>query len=379
MTTIVLQPLDKPKIQQLLALAMRGLEPMFDAQQGLFCHRLCQSGSQLTREGISQRYTIMTLLGLLRAESIGLQSPVNVNATLDRLLTDSGWINNLGDLGLLLWLCSHARARHLQRFLTRFDLSNALERYSDAQRQSTMELSWFLTGLAYAERARGRQAQNFAPLATATYQLLTANQGPYGLFGHMGRRRSLAGWVRGHVGSFADQVYPIYAFSCFARTYGNGDALKRASHCADAICKHQGPLGQWWWHYDSVTGTVAEKFPVYSVHQHAMAPMALLALQNASGRDFTSPIARGLRWIDRENELREDLVDPAASLVWRCIRPSGWSTYKGRISRFLIHNQRLDELEILHECRPYELGWMLYAFADDRSHTQRPQIELQLK
>lgn len=363
----MLQPLDKPKIDQLLELATRGIEPMFDPQHGLFCHRLYQSGPQLVREGISQRYTMMTLLGLLRAQSIGLNSSVDVNATLDRLLADSGWINNAGDLGLLLWLCSHASSRHLREFLAMFDLRNALERYSDAQTQSTMELSWFLTGLAYAQQASGPQLQDFERLARTTYQLLTANQGVHGVFGHMHTRRSLAGWLRGRVGSFADQVYPIYAFSCFAKSYGDSDAMERASRCADAICNHQGTLGQWWWHYDSVTGSVVEQFPVYSVHQHAMGPMALLALQNASGRDFTSPIARGLRWINRENEMHEDLEDHNANLVWRCIRPSRWSTYKGRVSSFWSRNHRFDGFEVLRECRPYELGWMLYAFANDRA------------
>ena len=67
------------------------------------------------------------------------------------------------------------------------------------------------------------------------------------------------------------------------------EALQNSLQCANAICNLQGPLGQWWWHYDSMTGRVAERYPVYSVHQHAMAPMALFAAQDACNADFREP------------------------------------------------------------------------------------------
>ena len=37
---------------------------MYDSEKGLFCHRLRKTSEGLKREGISQRYTVMTLLGL---------------------------------------------------------------------------------------------------------------------------------------------------------------------------------------------------------------------------------------------------------------------------------------------------------------------------
>ena len=49
-----------------------------------------------------------------------------------------------------------------------------------------------------------------------TYGLLIRNQGERGAFGHLSRSKSISGMVRGGVGSFADQVYPIYAMSKFA-------------------------------------------------------------------------------------------------------------------------------------------------------------------
>lgn len=351
-----------PQTSHLLALAMRGLESMYDPEEGLFCHRLRKMSKGLVREGISQRYTIMTLLGLLRARSAGLRSSVGIEATVDRLLGDPAWLDNLGDLGLLLWLCAATSQERLRQFHAIFDLSRALQRFPDARRRLTMELSWFLTGLAQA--CKTEQPADLEPLANETYCLVRANQGQHGLFGHMSMRHSVAGIVRGRVGSFADQVYPILAMAHFSQVFGSREARDNALRCADAVCRLQGSLGQWWWHYDSVTGRVVEHYPVYSVHQHGMAPMALLALQETCGADFHTPINNGLRWISGENELRQDLKDTEVGVAWRCIRPPKSNTYAAGIRALLTGNEPIrGPLHTLYECRPYELGWLLYAFA----------------
>jgi len=67
--------------------------------------------------------------------------------------------------------------------------------------------------------------------------------------------------LRGHIGSFADQVYPIYALARFGQAYGVQPAVEMAGRCGEAICRMQGPSGQWWWHYDTRTGKVFETYP----------------------------------------------------------------------------------------------------------------------
>ena len=147
----------------------------------------------------------------------------------------------------------------------------------------------------------------------------------------------------------------------FARTYEMEEAYQNALRCASAICRLQGPLGQWWWHYDSGTGCVVGHYPVYSVHQHAMAPMALSALQNTSNAEFGEQIYKGVEWISGANELQQDLEDAAAGVVWRCICPKS-TTFAARIRTLLGREQNVGAMQILFECRPYELGWLLYAF-----------------
>ena len=92
-------------------------------------------------------------------------------------------------------------------------------------------------------------------------------------------------------------MYPLQAF---ARLHASGDdpqALAAAEAVATAICAAQGEAGQWWWHYDSRDGSVVEGYPVYSVHQHAMGPMALLDLADAGGTGHDEAISRGLSWL----------------------------------------------------------------------------------
>ncbi|HTZ95266.1 MAG TPA: hypothetical protein VMB18_02640 [Terriglobales bacterium] len=353
------------RTSHLVEFALKGLAAMYDPEKRFFCHRLVKTSRGMVREGISPRYTIMTLLGLMRAEAAGLESPIDVEETTDRLLADTGWVDNIGDLGLLLWLCAVSSPERLKRCTSTFDLSTALRRFPDARHYLTMELSWFLTGLAEASKAQGKS--NFEMLARETYDLVRKNQGAFGLFGHMGTSQSLTGFLRGRVGSFADQVYPIIAMSYFSRVFGDEEARDNALRCANAICERQGTLGQWWWHYDSANGRVVEHFPVYSVHQHAMGPMALLAAEEAFDVDFQAPIHRGLKWINGANEMKQDLEDSDAGVVWRCITPPNAGSFTKAVRTLMGREPRQGAFEILYECRPYELGWLLYAFAGPSS------------
>src|SRR5262249_20345113 len=139
--------------------------------------------------------------------------------------------------------------------------------------------------------------------------------------GHLGRSVSWSGWLRGSIGSFADQVYPIYAMTRLAQACDTQEPLARALDCAHAICHAQGPLGQWWWHYHARRGHVVRRYPVFTVHQDGMAPMALFALGQATGQNFSRHIYKGLQWDFGNNELAQDMRDESTNLIWRSIFP----------------------------------------------------------
>jgi hypothetical protein len=391
-------------VRALISLASAGLVPMFDEQKQLFCAKFIRTDCGMVREAISHRYTLITLMGLHRLEQSGKHPPIAVQPTFDALLRNSfppnsvshgttprhhgstgdvatspqdSWLRGAGDLGLLLWLCALVAPDRLDDFLANHDIAAALEQFSDARESRTMELSWVLSGLAHAAFARPELRERLARLAARVSATLQGNRGSAGAFGHQaspgtggrtarGISKGIAGSLRGRLGSFADQVYPIYAFAWVARAFGFSGALDIANSCAANICRAQGALGQWWWHYDAKSGQAVGKYPVYAVHQHAMAPLALFALADAGGRDFSRELYLGLEWIYGANELQVDMRDTAANVVWRCIRPAASRRYMDQALAMLKlagKSKTPRELHVLQECWPYELGWLIYAFA----------------
>jgi hypothetical protein len=368
-------PVSGIELPALISLAEEGLANMYDPEAGLFCYTMRRTAAGLERQGVSRRYTMMSLLGLANLERTESRTTsIPVRDVCGRLAEHTDWIDNLGDLGLLLWLCALVAPDRLGALVERAAVGRALATYRDARQRSTMGLAWFLTGLTYAIAGRPRECQALGALARETFGLLSANQGPQGFFGHVARGRSLAGLARGRVGSFADQVYPIYAFSRFGQLLTDRNALGRATLCADAICRVQGSLGQWWWLYDAPSGRVVQQYPVYAVHQEGMAPMALFAVSEATRTDFTQPIYSGLEWIAR-NELERDLRDGTSQVVWRDIERRNKSIrYLIEVVDFVRPRPSVSagSLAINHECRPYELGWLLYAFAGWESRVSSP-------
>ena len=356
-----------PSIQELNALAARGLVAMFDSNRQLFCHRLIRTELGLVRVGVSPRYTIMTLLGLRELELAGGQSSFDTAAIYNSFVRDTSWIGSIGDLGLLIWLTAAFAPDQLERRFAPTDLKTALDRYVDARKGCTMELAWFLAGLAHAELASPGLIPDLTDTAIEAYRRLKENQGDVGLFGHLSTRKSVVGFIRGRIGSFADQIYPIYSMAKFATAFHLKEPLELALKCATTLCATQGAMGQWWWLYGTQTGKVLCRYPVYSVHQQGMAPMGLLALEEASGQSFKEYINKGVQWIYGRNELGRDMRDLSQDVIWRCIRPKGAQAKYLEIARSLLgsnkENVSMGKFQILFEDWPYELGWLLFAFA----------------
>lgn len=177
-----------PDTGKLCDLAVKGLVSMFDVQRQLFCFRIRRTQQGLVREELSRRYTMIALLGLDRLESAGLQSPIDVRSVLDALLRDYAWADNLGDAGLLLWVCAVVSPERLAQVYSGLHAETALERFRGARQRCTMELAWFLSGLAHASLAIPQQLPHLEELALSTFQLLIHNQGSHGIFGHLARK-----------------------------------------------------------------------------------------------------------------------------------------------------------------------------------------------
>jgi hypothetical protein len=280
---------------------------------------------------------------------------------------------NLGTVALTLWA---ARALQLD------EASEALSRMRDLRpdegSHATVELAWALTALAIdgaSSSCDDELARSIARRLMSSYVSAT------GMFPHAspGGRRA---FLRAHVACFADLVYPIQALAHYHARTGDAEAIAIARSCADATCRLQGPAGQWWWHYDIRTGRVIERYPVYAVHQDAMAPMALLDLQHCGGDgDYREAIDRGLNWLHEPPEIADSLIDHTAGVIWRKVarrEPRKFARSAQALASRVHGALRIPGVDALfpprcidYECRPYHLGWLLYAWSKRGSESYR--------
>jgi hypothetical protein len=352
-------------VRQLNGFALNGLPQMFNKEAQLFCRILRRTESGLRQEGTSQQYTIMALLGLHRLAAASVSVPVAISGTVELMLERSDWVKNIGDIGLMLWVSAVASPEYLEQVVTKFNVKQALEY---ATERNTMDLALFLAGLAHHSSAEVGRLSDLTDQGVHAFHLLKENQGEEGIFGHCARRKSISGVIRGRIGSFVDQSYSIYALSKAAQAYSLEQAATTALDCALTICQAQGPLGQWWWHYDALTGRVLGRYPIFSVHQAGTAPMALMELGKTLQSDFDPWIVKGLNWLCGANELAQDLRDPASNVIWGCICQNKMRKLVNTAFAYLLRREgttSYENLSVRHECRPYDHGMLLYAFGSN--------------
>ena len=183
--------------------------------------------------------------------------------------------------------------------------------------------------------------------------------------------------LRAHVSCFADFVYPIQSLSKYHQVAGDAASLAAAARCAEQACRTQGPDGQWWWHFDRRTGDVIEGYPVYTVHQHGMGPMALFALEEAGGPGHHDAVSKSLRWLAYSPEIDGSTIDGDLNLIWRKVarrEPRKLARKLQAAASYVHPSMRVGGIDwalparvVDFECRPYELGWLLYAWPKERT------------
>jgi hypothetical protein len=351
---------DPRSVISLIDFALDSL-PSMRLADGAFCfeRRVRKAGPI----GRSARYTLMVELGLLRAQSAGYVVPFDLEE-LDAVAwreLEAGRLTP-GDIGLMLWIDARREGGYGAELASRLEV--ALAGNGGLGARLGMELGWIVTGLAHHVAAGGSDAGPRL-LKDALDQLLVDNRAPTALFRHFGD----AGWRR-RFPNFATQIYSVLALAAVARLGLDDRALPAAIAAADRLLETQLPDGGWPWLFDAERGSVVERYEIYSVHQDAMAPMALLELWELS-RDsrLTDAVARGLLWIHGGNELDVNMVDRTSGLVLRSIRrKSGhdrlWAGAKTAASLAGLSTQgetaRLTETNPTD--RPYHFGWVLEAW-----------------
>ncbi len=366
-------------VSTLRLLAINSLARMYLPDQRLFAFRLRKNDEGEVLEGVSRRYTATALIGLASEDRSVVEEVLGGHSLEDvctGLLEHVEKTEDVGEVALTTWAArslDHTQAAQAVKVL------RAME---PGQRPyCTVELAWALTALV----VEGSNATDMNQAEVTAEALLAAFQGESGIF-----RRWPAGRVvpklpvfingmgdrlpslRTHVSCFADFVYPVQALSYYHQATGNARAAEVARRCGQRMCELQGPEGQWWWHFDIRTGRVVERYPVYSVHQDSMAPMALLALARACGQDHSDSIERGLRWLQDPPEKTGSLVDSMHKIIWRKVArraPGKMVRHLQAVASRVHPGCRIPAVDMLfppvsvdYESRPYHMGWILHAW-----------------
>ncbi|WP_217995824.1 WecB/TagA/CpsF family glycosyltransferase [Kribbia dieselivorans] len=367
-------------------LAPAGLASMYRRSNRRFAHTLrgvnTGTGPALMREGVSVRYTAITALGLGHCDDATQRAVLDGESAADltrHLLRDADSLHEPGELALVAWAAAEVAGIVDADLFARL---RVLLEHGDPL--ATVPTAWMLTAATAARSVSSEQVDVQVVMRKAGRRLMDSQHGS-GLFPH-GLPTSSAAALRRHLACFADQVYPIQALARLARATTDPDAMLAANRCAARIVALQGDEGQWWWHYDVRDGSVAERYPVYSVHQHAMAPMALFDLAECGGDDHTDAALKGVDWLHIHPEVFSELVDEEHAVIWRKVARRGRRT--ARTAAALTTSVKpgwhppgvdwaLPANVIDRECRPYELGWLLYAWNSRAGRTIiRPAVPM---
>jgi hypothetical protein len=355
-----------PEICRLKSLAIKSLKYLFDEKENMFCGSAVRTRRGVYRESPSRKLTTIVLLGLERLAGSEATETFDLAAIRRALFADTSWIRSAEDFGLFVWCTALCAPDQFAAALNDFDWDKVVHTFADGRQGHTLGLTRLLTAIAHSRQVGAEIRTDLTDLAVAIYHSLRENQGGNGLFGHVAARQGIGGLFSGRFGTFADQMFAIYALVMFARAFDIDEPLEPALNCANAVCALQGPLGQWWSLYDKSRGCVAKRYPLYAVHQHGIAPLALRALEATSGISFEQPMRKGLIPIVG-NRGSAGLGNTENYEAWDRLELCNGMTAGWKATLEILHfsrNPRHERLRVRCEARPEHFGWLLYAFGD---------------
>lgn len=351
------------KWRSIASVALRGLYKTYLAGSDALPYTRKWNSKTATIAGQSIRYALISLIGLSKGENVtGIQLEL-IDALWQRI-SNAGGISamNTGDLGLALW----ATALHKTE-LPSLNANHALKTYQQNPRRcDSVDLAWLLSGADHLLLNDSNNASADQLAQKVKSHLLSLFNPKTSLF-YRHSREGLLTNVSRRIPCFANQIYPVMSLAIHARRTGCAESKNAAAAVADKVCQEQGEMGQWWWLYDAKTGMVMDGYPVYSVHQDGMAPMALMEASLTIHQSYDEFIEHGLGWTYGQNELNTSMVLDQEGLILRDIHKKGYGRMRRMIAGTLWNwgmkrkGFRTHQYEINPECRPYHPGWVLYA------------------
>jgi hypothetical protein len=327
------------------------------------------SEGQWYSKGSSVRYAAISQIGIAKWLKYHPNDKGNLPELWPKISDNFRNITNIGDVALSLWAGIQSYADNCEKFARELKECWPVQ----SSQCNAVELGWIVQVCLMAQQFDFGKTDLKHVLNDSHRQLLSLFDAGAGLF-YRHLRPGLKAIISRHISCFADQVYPIVALSNYGFLYNHQQSIDFAAQATEKICQYQGRLGQWWWHYDVTHRRICEEYPVFSVHQDGMAPMAIMASDRASKQDHSDKVKLGVQWNFGVNELGENLVHQKEGFIWRDIERNE-PTKLSRKMRSICSVAGLSRLHHLagkwvknfcinYECRPYHLGWILYAWAD---------------
>jgi hypothetical protein len=347
-------------IVDLIHLSLAGLARMYDPEkQVLFTRDF--SGGDLRDDRLSLRYTVMSSVGIFNAIEAGYDTDLD-----PQQLLVNGFEKFAGDdldhLGMALWSSATIGGGLEEKILKKL-----LPMASDEKvlmGSIGRVVAWVLTGICrYVEK--NPDDEEARKVATRIYNF--AKEKCWSVTGELFFHHAGNAPQNPRFALFSTQIYWVYALAVYGKVFKDPQALEIGGKVADSILRLRDPFGGFAWRYDALLGKVTERYPVYSVHQDAMAPMAFFALDEATGRDSVEDIRQSLGWLWR-NQLDLNMVDLERVVIFRAIRRKAFFAsifnWIGRqlTSSSLSPGEMPGFLRINPTSRPYHLGWLLHAF-----------------
>lgn len=321
-------------------------------------------------KGDSIRYAAISQIGIAKWLKCHPEDSEIIPDLWPRISSGFEAITHIGDMALSLWAGVDSQAQDADKFAR--GLIDFWSRQSDIC--NSVELGWVVQAFTRLSCEKGGLSSDFEKVLLEAHSRLANLFNSESKLFQRHNRSSFSQSVSRRVACFADQVYPIVAMSNYGMAFDDKRSIEMSSGAVEQICKYQGSLGQWQWHYDVAGNKLSEEYPVFSVHQDSMAPMAVLVGDKASSSDHMKEIELGVRWLFGDNELQQDLVLQDQGIVWRDIErrePEKFSRSARGLCCVLGLNgiQRslgnlFGKFKVNYECRPYHLGWILYAWAE---------------
>lgn len=310
----------------------------------------------------SLRAGTIVLLGLLRADEVGLEHPFSTGALRTRVLGDlPGLDAGPGELGLALWAESRADGGAVNEItgLIPGKLPKGFERIP------LKALAWLVSGLTEASTRVGGGPELDSLLERAGEALIARAVSDTGFMSDHHHR------IGGGMTPVSGQFHALTAL-CQLQRAGRADASGGAAGgLLSALLDIQREDGSWPGIVDPVRGEAAALYPVFTVTQVALAPIALRISREIglSGETETASHA-GIAWADGNNRLGFDLVHEKEARLDRAIMPRrkpgavsrGFTSAARRLRGRLSEPDRT-ELILDPEVSSEDLGWVLEAWA----------------